>query len=169
MAKAKTLRYIFTNRRYLLEFVLGSFIYTLIYLAIISTNKFIILSGLLEVLIGLLILSSSILLVIATFIIKNASKPSGYAGGAYSVIVSLLGSLFVSCGCQAPLLATLLYFIGLNAVEASYLYSFFASYNAFILLAFIIINIFLIYYYLGMASQYTKEGKKEILRKFFTK
>ena len=169
MAKAKTFKHIFTKRLYFFEFVLGSLIYTLIYLAIVNTNKFIILSWLSEVLIGLLILSSSILLVIATFIIKNASKPSGYAGGAYSVIVSLLGGLFVSCGCQAPLLVTLLYFIGLNAVEASFLYSFFASYNAFILLAFIIINIFLTYYYLGMASQYTKEGKKEILRKFFTK
>ena len=169
MAKAKTFKHIFTKRLYFFEFVLGSLIYTLIYLAIVNTNKFIILGWLSEVLMGLLILSSSILLVIATFIIKSASKPSGYAGGAYSVIVSLLGSLFVSCGCQAPLLATLLYFIGLNAVEASFLYSFFASYNAFILLAFIIINIFLTYYYLGMASQYTKEGKKEILRKFFTK
>ena len=169
MAKAKTLRYIFTNRRYLLEFVLGSLIYTLIYLAIVNTSKFIILGWLSEVLMGLLILSSSILLVIATFIIRSTSKPSGYAGGAYSIIINLLGSLFVSCGCQAPLLATLLYFIGLNAVEVSFLYSFFASYNAFILLAFIIINILLIYYYLGTASQYTKEGKKEILRKFFTK
>jgi len=169
MAKAKTFRYIFTKRFYFLEFVLGSFIYAMIYFAIISTNKFIILSRLSEVLIGLLILSSSILLVIATFIIKSASKPSGYAGGVYSVIINLLGSFFVSCGCQAPLLVTLLYFIGLNAVEASYLYSFLASYNAFILLAFIIINILLIYYYLGMASQYTKEGKNEILSKVFTK
>ncbi|MFP3279037.1 MAG: hypothetical protein RXP92_01875 [Candidatus Micrarchaeota archaeon] len=169
MAKAKTFKYIFTKKFYLLEFVLGSFIYTLIYLAIMNTNKFIILSRVSEVLISLLILSSSILLVIATFIIKSASKPSGYAGGVYSVVASLLGSFFVSCGCQASLLITLLYFIGLNTVEASYLYTFLASYNTFILLAFIIINILLIYYYLGMASQYTKEGKKEILGKFFTK
>jgi len=167
MAKAKTLIYIFTKRFYFLEFVLGSFVYALIYFAIISTTKFIILSRLSEVLIGLLIVSASILLAIATFIISR-SKPSGYAGGAFSFIASLLGSLFVSCSCQAPLLATLLYFIGLNAVEVSFLYTFLASYNAFILLAFIIVNILLIYYYLGIASQYTKDGK-EIPRKFFTK
>lgn len=163
MRRLQAFKQIFKKRFYIAELFVGIFIYFLLYLAITSTSKFLIISQASEVLIALLIITSAIILSVATFIIRKASKLSGYAGGFYSLLVSIFGSLFVTCGCQASILLTLLYFIGLNTIEVTWLYSALSSYNLYILFAFILVNLALLYYYLGKASEYTEEGKKEIL------
>ncbi len=169
MARLETFKAIFRKKFYLAELFIGFFAYLLIFILIMHTNKFIIINSEAELLIGTLIVTSSFILTIATYIIRNSAKPSGYAGSIYSLLASIFGSFLASCGCQAPLLMTILYTIGLNAIEATWFMSVIASYNNYILLAFIAINLLLIYYYLGKGMQYTESGKKEILGKIFTR
>ncbi|MGC9099240.1 MAG: hypothetical protein ACP5HW_01685 [Candidatus Micrarchaeia archaeon] len=169
MARLETFKAIFREKIYLAELFIGFFAYLFIFILIVHTNKFIIINSESRILIGTLIVTSSFILTLATYIIRNSAKPSGYAGSIYSLLVSIFGSFFASCGCQAPLLMTILYTIGLNAIEATWFMSIIVSYNNYILLAFIAINLLLIYYYLGKGAQYTESGKKEILGKVFTK
>ncbi|MGC8776491.1 MAG: hypothetical protein ACP5P2_00895 [Candidatus Micrarchaeia archaeon] len=167
--RIQTYKTIFRAKFYLAELALGFITYSLIYLAITSANKVMLVTALSELLVFLLILSSSMVLVVATFIVRKSSKPSGYAGSIYSMLASIFGSFLVSCGCQAPLLMAILYLIGLNVVEATWFMSVIANYNNYILILFLLINLALLYYYLGKASEYTEEGKKKMLGKVFVK
>ncbi|MGC8662254.1 MAG: hypothetical protein ACP5RT_00490 [Candidatus Micrarchaeia archaeon] len=169
MRRFVTITDIFKRKFYLAELVVGFFLYFLIFSTILQINRFVILNGLSEFLSGILILSSSILLSITTYIIRNSTKASGYAGSLYSLIASAFGSLFASCGCQATLLMTFLYTIGLNAIEASWFLNIVSSYNNYVLVFFVLVNFLLIYYYLGKAAQYTEHGKKEAMSKVFLK
>jgi hypothetical protein len=54
-------------------------------------------------------------------------------------------------------------------LEVTSLLSFFSFYNIMLISIFILINLLLLYYYLGKSSQYTEKGKKKILSKVFTK
>ncbi|MDE1833179.1 MAG: hypothetical protein KGH58_02050 [Candidatus Micrarchaeota archaeon] len=103
-----------------------------------------------------LVISSSVLLTLGVYGIRSAFEPRGNAitGEGASVATTLLGALVSGCAsCQAPLIGTLLYAAGLDALSVSGVISWIGSNQALILLAFIVINLAMIYYSTGKIAE----------------
>jgi hypothetical protein len=101
----------------------------------------------------LLVLASSILATVAASYLRLPTNRNVLPGLAQSPAGVALGALAASCACSIPLLAPLLYFIGLNAIEVSGVVSFLASYQEDIIVAIVALDALSIYYYLRLISR----------------
>ncbi|MGC9204764.1 MAG: hypothetical protein ACP5FN_00580 [Candidatus Micrarchaeia archaeon] len=166
------LKDIYSSYSYIAETVVGAAIYYLFYITVVGSQGIFLFITTPIYLIYLLIITSAILLTIATFVIRKSAKAirSAYAGGAYSLLASVFGGLIASCGCEMPFFTAFLYLIGLNALEITGFISFVNSYKIYIVSAFIIANVFLSYYYLGKATpSFDKKVSKKTMSKIFVK
>jgi hypothetical protein len=100
-----------------------------------------------------LVFVSSCSATVALSFLRISRRRKSIAGMAESSIGVAVGAFVASCSCSLPLLAPVLYFIGLNAIEVSGVISFLASYQTDILGVIILINTVAIYYYLRLVSQ----------------
>ncbi|MEM3661696.1 MAG: hypothetical protein QXG73_02620 [Candidatus Micrarchaeaceae archaeon] len=117
-----------------------------------------------------LVVTSAVLLTIAVYSIKNSIMPYvGASTGAWSAVSTSVGSLFASCGCTAPLLAPLLYDIGLNTIAVSSFMSAVSSYQSYIFAALILLNLFFIYYSISSASRKCVINRGKVLVPIKTK
>jgi hypothetical protein len=170
--RLNTLKEIYTSYFYIAETVVGAFVYYFLYMIIVDSQGILLFITTPLYMIYLLIATSTILLTIATFVIRRSAKAikSAYAGGAYSLLASVFGGLIASCGCEMPLFTAFLYVIGMNTLEVAGFMSFVISYNIYIISIFIIANVLLSYYYLGKATpSYNKKANKKIMSTVFTK
>ena len=105
--------------------------------------------------VGLLIATSAILLSLSMFGIvesRRRRKPlskSSIPNGAISVAMPSVGGLVASCGCETPILGSILYPLGLNFIAVGNVISFISRYNFTLLGIFIAINMMLIFYQSG--------------------
>jgi hypothetical protein len=104
-------------------------------------------------LLGLLVLASSCSATVAVAYLRISRRRNSIPGVAQSPIGVALVAFVASCSCNIPLLAPILYFIGLNAIEVSGVISFLASYQAAIFEVIIVVNLLSIYYYLSLISR----------------
>ena len=146
------LKRIYTSYLYWLETVVAFVAYYAFYMVLISRERLIFEAAPMYI-IYLLIASSAVLLTIATYSIRrqfNVSKSA--AAGGWSVFASAAGTALISCGCESPIIAPMLYLIGLNALEVSSLISYIASYQTYLLSFLFLLNLLFIYYSLGSAA-----------------
>ena len=110
-------------------------------------------------LVFLLIVSSSILMTVAVYSMKNRRrnniKTTGTAASAGTVI---LGSGL--CGCTTTLLPTIALAIGVGTPTVYELSSFLKNYNVEIISVLIIINVAVLAYYLNKLSNFTSRSRK---------
>jgi hypothetical protein len=127
--------------------------YLLFYAVITYSNSGYFLLTIPSYLLVLLVLASSCSATVAVSYLRISRRRGSVPGVAQSPIGVAVGAFVASCSCSLPLLAPVLYFIGLNAIEVSGVISFLASYQAAILAAITVFNLLSIYYYLRLISR----------------
>ena len=109
-------------------------------------------------LIFLLIASSSILMTIAIYSIRNMRKNGAKTGTAASAGTVILGSGL--CGCTTALLPTVALAVGLSAPATYALTSFLSNYSIEIVSLLIALNVVVIVYYLNKLSNPMRRLRK---------
>jgi hypothetical protein len=100
-----------------------------------------------------LVLASSVLATVALSYLRTSRRVRDLTGVAQSPISLAAGALVASCACSIPLLAPLLYLIGLNAIEVSGVVSFLAAYQSTITGAIVVLDVASVFYYLRLISR----------------
>lgn len=107
-------------------------------------------------LVFLLVLTSSMLATAASVYLRRSLRLRRVAIGlSQSPIAFVVGTVVASCACNVPILAPVLYLIGLNALEVSSAIAFLARFQEPIIGIIVLLNVCCIYYYLGLLSRET--------------
>ena len=126
--------------------------YLLFYEMIIHSNAGFFLLTIPFSLLVLFVLASSALATVAVSYLRLSLRRRSLPGVAQSPLGVTLGALVASCSCNLPLLAPVLYFIGLNSLEVSGVNSFLAAYQQTIIEAIVVLDALSIFYYLRLIS-----------------
>ncbi len=140
---------------YLAITVAGSLFYFLIFDYLITASNYgIFLVTVPIYLIYIMVASAGLLLALGIFSISKAllGTASGVGEGTMSALLPTIGGLVATCACSYSLLAALLAFFGINALEVSGIVSGIALYQLWLLAAVVLINLALIYYYSGKVA-----------------
>lgn len=132
--------------------VLFAIYYLVFYELIVRSNSGFFLLTIPVSLLVLLVLASSALATVAMSYFRLSFRRRSLPGIAESPIGVVVGAFVATCSCNLPLLAPVMYFFGLNAVEVSGVISFLAAYQEIIVEAIVIIDALSIYYYLRLIS-----------------
>ena len=146
---------IFSDAKYLLLTLASSAAFFYLFRYMIAANNHGIFLVLLPIyVIYALVATSGILFSISIFTMSYsiASRKLGAIGGLEGVIAPSIGGLVASCACTFPLLESVLLFLGVNTFDAIGIVSAIDSYQVWIISAMILINLGMIYYYLGKIS-----------------
>lgn len=127
--------------------------YLLFYEMIVHANSGFFLLTIPYALLVLFVLASSALATVAIAYIRISIRHRGLTGAAGSPIGVAVGAFVASCSCNLPLLAPVLYFVGLNSLEVSGVISFLAAYQQAIVEAIVLVDVASIYYYLRQISR----------------
>lgn len=106
-------------------------------------------------LVYLLSLSASLLLTMTVYAFSLRIREGVRAGpvrGLFGSISAAVGGSVAGCACQAPILYNLLYFLGMNAFEASGLVTLAATYQTELNVLLILLNILMTYSILSKVS-----------------
>ncbi len=156
------LREILLSPILLLFFSIFSAVYFLVIKYFITVSSYgIFLSSVPVPLLYLLSITSSFVLTIGVYSVKISVRygKMGAEEGAASAATVLLGSLITSCGCSAPVLGIILYFLGANAIIVGNAISFIASNQYWLLGIIFMLNLMLSYYSLGRLSSVCTIGR----------
>jgi hypothetical protein len=140
---------------YLAIMTAGALLYFLIvYRLIIASNYGIFLVTVPIYLVYIMVASAGLLLSLAVFSIKTAlvGRASSVSEGAFSAILPTVGGLVATCACSYSVLAALLAFFGINAFEISGIVSGIALYQLWLIVAIVIINLLMVFYYSGKVA-----------------
>lgn len=146
---------IFSDAKYLLLTLASSAAFFYLFRYMIAANNHGIFLVLLPIyVIYALVATSGILFSISIFTMSYSisSRKLGAIGGLEGVIAPSIGGLVASCACTFPLLESVLLFLGVNTFDAIGIVSAIDSYQVWIISAMILINLGMIYYYLGKIS-----------------
>ena len=133
--------------------------YLLFYELIVHSNSGFFLLTIPFSLLVLFVLASSALATVALSYLRLSLRRRSLPGIAQSPIGLALGAFVASCSCNLPLLAPLMYFLGMNAVEVSGAISFLAAYQQAIVEAIVAIDALSTYYYLRLISRSGDAGQ----------
>jgi hypothetical protein len=101
----------------------------------------------------LFVLASSALATVAVSYLRLSLRRRSLPGVAQSPIGVAVGAFVAGCSCNLPLIAPVMYFIGLNSLEVSGVISFLAAYQQTIVEAIVVIDVLSIFYYLRQISR----------------
>ncbi len=145
----------FNSPVYLAIAVSGSLFYFLIFYYLVTTSNYGVFLVLVPVyLVYIMVASAGILLALGVFSLSSAlMKPvSGVEEGAFSAILPTVGGLVATCSCSYSVLAALLAFFGINAFEISGIVSGISLYQIWLIVAVVLLNIVMLYYYSGKVA-----------------
>jgi hypothetical protein len=117
-----------------------------------SNSGYFLLTVPLSLLVGF-VLASSVLATVAVLYLRLSLRRRALPGIVESPVGVAVGTFVVSCSCNLPLIAPLMYFLGLNSIEVSGVESFLAAYQQSIVGLIILLDIVSIYYYLRQISR----------------
>ncbi len=143
---------IFKHPAYIISTIASAAVfYYIFYLMIILSNRGAFLLFVPIILVYLLVLVSGILFSISLYIMARSilTKASRLEGGIAGILLPSLGGLIASCGCSFSVFASLLIFLGINTFDAVGVISVINSYQLWLIALLILIDIGLVYYYLG--------------------
>jgi hypothetical protein len=129
--------------------------YLLFYELILRSNAgFFLLTIPLSLLVAFVLASSALATVAVSYLRLSLSmRKRSLPGVAQSPIGLAVGAFVATCSCNLPLLAPILYFVGLNAVEVSGVISFLAAYQQSIVELIIVFDAVSIYYYVRQMAR----------------
>ncbi len=127
--------------------------YVFFYALILSSNSGFFLLAIPLWLLVLFVLASSALATVAVSYLRISFKRRTLTGVIESPVGLAVGALVATCSCNLPLIAPVLYFVGLNSLEVSGAISFLAAYQQTVVEAIVAINLVSIYYYLRQISR----------------
>jgi hypothetical protein len=133
--------------------------YLLFYELILHSNSGFFLLTIPYSLLVVFVLASSVLATVAASYLRLSLRRRSLPGIAQSPIGVVLGAFVAGCSCNLPLLAPVMYFIGLNSLEVSGAISFLALYQQAIVEAIVVIDVLSIYYYLRLISRSGSAGR----------
>ncbi len=161
--RAKALKKVFSKPLYISIAIAAFIAYYLFYNYLIRLSSYgIFITTVPMYLVGLLIATSAILLSLSVFGIVESRRrrkllsKSAIPSSAISVAMPSVGGLVASCGCETPILGSILYPLGLNFMVVGNVISFISRYNFALLGGFIMINLIMIFYQLGKVPQIGK-------------
>lgn len=126
--------------------------YVLFYEMIVHSNAGFFLLTIPFSLLILFVFASSASATVAVSYLRLSLRRRSLPGVAQSPIGVALGAFVAGCSCNLPLLAPVMYFIGLNSLEVSGVISFLAAYQQTIIEVIVLINVLSVYYYLRLIS-----------------
>jgi hypothetical protein len=148
----------------LLNIVVGIAYYYLFQYLILLSSRGLVIQTAPPILVYSLDLSASVVLTLSVYSVhQRLSKKRIEAGASSSVVGTgsiLAAGITAGCACQAPILYSVLYFLGLNALEASGFVALVNEYQIPILLILILINAIVIFITLTRI-QLTQRPKRE--------
>lgn len=127
--------------------------YFFFYELVVSSNQGFFLLTIPYTLFVLLALASSVQATVALSYLTIAFRRRSLAGVVQSPVAVALGAFVATCTCNLPVLAPLLYFIGLNSLEVSGIFSYLTAYHEPIVEAIILVDLLSIVYYLRQISR----------------
>jgi len=136
-----------------LNFLLLVVYYSIFYLLIQYSNFGYFLLTIPFALLLLFVASSSVLATVAVRFILISARKRRLLALTPSPVAFIVGSVVASCACNIPLLAPLLYLLGLNALAVSGVLSFLAQFQGYVISAIVIVNAASTYYYLRLISR----------------
>ena len=154
---------IFSRKRYVAIAAVGAAAFYYIFYYLVTTDNFGAFLLFIPIyLIYALVVSSGILFAISVFAVANsaASRRLGIEGGIIGVLLPSVGGVVAGCACAFPLLASILLFIGVNTFEAAGVVSLVGGYQLWIDIAMILVNIAMIYYYLGRLRLHPRRRRR---------
>jgi hypothetical protein len=108
-----------------------------------------------------LIASSAVLVSLGAY---ELAKSLGVVGAgeaeAVSVCTASFGFMIAGCGCYAPVVSSLLYLMGMGAVQVSGVISLLGNYQEWLIFLLIIINLAFIYYQSGRIARRARASKR---------
>ncbi|MGC8586671.1 MAG: hypothetical protein ACP5K9_00030 [Candidatus Micrarchaeia archaeon] len=162
------LKTIYSSYFYWAATAIAAIAYYFFYMFVISTEHILFVQAPM-LMVYLLIISSSVLLAVAIYSIRQLVHVSrSVATGGWSVFASAAGTALISCGCESPIIAPMLYLLGLNALEVSSMLSYIAAYQAYLLAALFVLNLAILYYSLGSAGGMRHPKRAKIKMTFDT-
>ncbi|MEM3212296.1 MAG: hypothetical protein QXR85_03235 [Candidatus Micrarchaeaceae archaeon] len=154
MSRAKAFVSIFRKPVYVAVALAAAIVYYFVFYLLIKSSSGIFLITLPIYVVYILIATSALVFAIGISGIVRAYKRA-YSGAACSVtgtVIPVIGSLVASCGCESPILFPFVMSLGFTSLQALAFVSAIAKYNLPIFLVLIAINLFLIYYQLGIRA-----------------
>jgi hypothetical protein len=123
---------------------------------IVLSNKGVFLLFVPAYLIYLLVICSGILFSISLYTIFRSllTKTARLEGSVAGILLPSAGGIIASCGCSFSILASILIFFGINTFDAIGLVSAINSYQLWLIIMLIIIDLGMIYIYLGKLTRF---------------
>ncbi len=146
---------IFKHPAYLAIAAISSILFYYLFTYLIAANNYGIMLILVPMyLVYILVITSGIVLSVSIFTIafSIAYRRIGALGSAEGILIPSIGGLVAGCGCSFPIIESVLLFFGVNVFEAAGIASAIAAYQEWIMVAMILANLAVIYYYLGRLS-----------------
>lgn len=153
---------IFRYPTYIISTIISSIVfYYIFYLMIVASNEGVFLVLIPIYLVYLLVILSGILFSISLYIIARSllTKAARLEGSAAGILLPSIGGLIASCGCSFSVLASVLIFFGINTFDAVGFVSLINSYQIWFILLLILIDIGMIYFYLGKLTSFFRKRK----------
>ena len=139
--------------RYVVLNIASFVVYYYAYFELIAyQNLGVFLSNVSEGLLYLLVLTSSVLLTVAVYSIRNTrNNRASVSGTTLGTVTTLFGGVIGGCGCSVPVISSLAV-VGLSASEVVSLNNFLADYQNDIFGLMVVVNLVVIVYYLFRLS-----------------
>lgn len=155
--RLRILATIYRSPKYVVLSVIAAAAYYEVFAYFVSLNNFgIVIFSAPVYLVYLLAITASLLLTITIYSVSlrlrqgmQASSPAGLLAS----ITTIVGGTVAGCACQAPILYNLLYFVGLNAFEASGVVTLLIAYSVEINSFLILLNLAAAYLLLSKISK----------------
>jgi hypothetical protein len=139
--------------RYVALNIASALVYYLVYFELIAyQNLGVFLSNVSEDLLYALVLTSSVLLTVAVYSIRNTrNNRASVSGTTLGTVATIFGGVIGGCGCSVPVISSLAV-LGLSASEVVSLNNFLADYQNEIFGLMVAVNVAVIVYYLFRLS-----------------
>jgi hypothetical protein len=149
-SKVQLLIRVYRNRKFLLlNICIGVVYYFLYQYLIFLSTQGILVQSVPAYLVYLLALSASVVITLSVYSVSQRLPRKKIVRGASSGVLGtasiVVAGITAGCACQAPILYNILYFVGLNTLEASSFVAMVNFYQIEIILALIAINVVLAY------------------------
>ncbi len=145
--ETKVLKSIYASPYYVAFNAAADVLYYFFFRFVFSLSGTVLLLEIPNYMIYALALSASMLLTAGAYSVASAlSGKGGISDGALSAATTAAGGVIASCGCQAPILGTLLYAVGFNAIAVSGVLAIVGTYQMLFFTVLIAINLLFLYY-----------------------
>ncbi len=159
--RVAVLKRLFVSPRYVIVAALAAAAYYFLFFYVVSYGMGIAFVTSPVYLVYALIASSAVLAALGAYELGGLLLVPAGEAEALSVCTASFGFAIAGCGCYAPLVSSLLYMMGLGAIQVSGVIALLGNYQAWLISLLIIINLAFIYYQTGRISRKRRVSGRE--------